>query len=104
MIQFILHVLSLIATSPTEKAELAVGRIVIKYAQRGMLYAATSEGKSDIATFVELAKDFGATELPATANPDATSITLPATPDHPKATYAYSTRDGIGGHLMAPGT
>jgi hypothetical protein len=80
---FLLHLLSLFATTPTEKAELAVGKIVIKWVNWGMTYFATTEGKSDIAAMVDLAKDFG-----ASASPDNTTITLPETKTHPAATYA----------------
>lgn len=95
---FLLHLLSLFATTPTEKAELAVGKIVIKWVNWGMTYFASADGKSDIAAMVELAKDFG-----ASTSPDNTTVSLPATATHPAATYAGSTRDGIGGHLMPPG-
>jgi hypothetical protein len=80
---FLLHLLSLFATTPTEKAELAVGRVVIKWVNWGVAYFATAEGKSDITSMVELAKDFG-----ASASPDNTTITLPATATHPATTYA----------------
>lgn len=97
MLQFVMHVLSLIATTPTEKAELAVGKVVIKYAQRGMVYFATPEGKADFAAFVDLAKDFGATE-------SGGSVTLPATASHPQTVYVSAgSRDGVGGHLMPAG-
>jgi len=97
MLQLLLHVLSLIATTPTEKAELAVGRIVIKYAQRGAAYYATPEGEADFASFVALAKDFGATETGG-------GLTLPATASHPQTVYlGAGSRDGVGGHLMPAG-
>lgn len=83
---FFLHLLSLFADTPTEKAELAVGKVVLKWVQRGMTYAHTPEGQGDIDALVELAKDFGATLTPG---PSAT-VTLPATPTHPQATYAGS--------------
>jgi hypothetical protein len=95
---FLLHLLSLFATTPTEKAEIAVGRVVIKWVNWGVTYFGSVSGKQDIAAMVELAKDFGALQSPA-----GTTITLPSTKTHPETTYAYSTRDGIGGHLMPPG-
>lgn len=81
--QFLLHLLSLFATTPTEKAELAVGKIVIKWVQFGMTYFATADGKSDIAAMVELAKDLG-----ASISPDGVTVTLPATSTHQQTTYA----------------
>lgn len=95
--QFLLHLLSLFAVTPTEKAELAVGKIVIKWVNWGMAYFSTIQGKDDIAEMVELATDFGAKIAPAG------EVTLPATATHPATTYTQSTRDGIGGHLMPPG-
>jgi len=83
---FLLHLLSLLADTPTEKAELAVGRIVIKWVQRGMTYFHTPEGQGDIDAAIELAKDLGAT---TTIGPSAT-VTLPATSTHPQTTYAGS--------------
>lgn len=95
---FLLHLLSLFAETPTEKAELAVGRIAVKWLNSGMAYFGSIEGKQDIGAMIELAKDFG-----ASTSPDNTTVSLPATATHPAATYAGSTRDGIGGHLMPPG-
>lgn len=84
---FLLHLLSIFADTPTEKAELAVGKVVLKWIQRGMAYAHTPEGQGDIDALVELAKDFGATIAPPGSDK---TITLPATPTHPQTTYAGS--------------
>lgn len=95
---FLLHLLSIFATTPTEKAELAVGKIVIKWAQRGLLYFEGDEGKQDIAVCVELAKDLGATG-------DTAVVTLPATATHPETTYVGGRPSGTNrGGLMLPGT
>lgn len=80
---FLLHLLSLFATTPTEKAELAVGKIVIKWVNWGVTYFGSADGKSDIAAMVELAKDIG-----ASVSPDGVTVTLPATATHPQTTYA----------------
>lgn len=95
--QFIFHLLALIATTPTEKAELAVGKIVIKWVKWGIAYFSTDEGKSDISALVELGKDLGAT---VTVDATTTAVSLPATAAHAATVYTGSTRDGVGGHLM----
>jgi hypothetical protein len=92
--QFILHLLSLFAVTPTEKAELAVGKIAIKWVQMGMAYFDTNEGKQDISAMVTLAKDIG-----ASVSPDNSTVTLPATATHPETTYA-----GAGGKSIYIGT
>jgi hypothetical protein len=95
-VPFVLHLLSLIAETPTEKATLAVGGITIKWIKWGITYFGTTEGKSDIAALVALATDLGAS---VAASRD---VSLPATASHPATTYT-STRDGVGGHLMPAG-
>lgn len=99
---FLFHLLEFIATTPTEKAELAVGKVVLKWVKWGLAYYASPEGKADAAVILTLATDLeGAVHVPG---PFTSTITLPKTASRPETTYSYSTRDGIGGHLMAPGT
>lgn len=85
--EFLLHLLELVATTPTEKAELAVGRVVIKWVKWGLAYFESLEGQSDVSAIVELARDFGAT---LSVKAEIPHVTLPATATRVETSYAGS--------------